>query len=405
VSISPTETAGSAPTRRFASPLLPIFLVVAVDVLGMTLILPLLPFYTERLGASPTVVGALVSVFAVCQLISGPYLGRLSDRIGRRPALLISQVGTLIGFIVLAVAHQVWLVFVSRMIDGATAGNLTIAQAYISDVSAPENRAKSFAIIGIAFGFGFMVGPGISGFLASFNYLYPIIAAAVLSFISILCTYFLLPRTKPAEETPSEDPGPGGRRLSIIQWSAYGKFFAQPDMRRLLTRWFLFAFSFSSFVSAFALFAERRYTWHGHPFGVREVGYAFALSGFLGIIMQGGMVGRMVKWMGEQKLVRFGFLISGLCYAAFGFSYHIWSLVTIMVISGIGGSGLRPALTSMITQKAGRREQGVVIGLTQSLTSVAQIAAPLLAGKLIDMHMLATWAVLTGVVALAALFF
>ena len=206
MSISPTETAGATPARRFASPLLPIFLVVAVDVLGMTLILPLLPFYTERLGASPTVVGALVSVFAVCQLISGPYLGRLSDRIGRRPALLISQVGTLLGFIVLAVAHQVWLVFVSRMIDGATAGNLTIAQAYISDVSAPENRAKSFAIIGIAFGFGFMVGPGISGFLASFNYLFPIIAAAVLSFISILCTYFLLPRDTPVTRLPSRIP-------------------------------------------------------------------------------------------------------------------------------------------------------------------------------------------------------
>jgi MFS transporter, DHA1 family, tetracycline resistance protein len=371
----------------------------------MTLILPLLPFYTEKLGASPTVVGALVSVYAVCQLISGPYLGRLSDRIGRRPALLISQVGTLFGFIVLGLAHQVWLVFISRMIDGATAGNLTIAQAYISDVTAPENRAKSFALIGIAFGFGFMVGPGISGFLAGFNYLYPIIAAAILSFISILCTYFLLPRDKPIHETPLEDPGPGGRRLSIVEWSAYTKFFAQPEMRRLLARWFLFAFSFSSFVSVFALFAERRYFWNGHPFGVREVGYAFALMGFLGMIMQGGMVGRLVKWMGERKLVSVGFLTSALCYAAFGFSYHVWSLVTIMVISSIGGSGLRPALTSMITQKAERREQGVVIGLTQSLTSIAQIAAPLLAGKLIDLHMLTTWAVLTGAIALAGLFF
>ena len=191
-----------------------------------------------------------------------------------------------------------------------------------------------------------------------------------------------------------------------MEWSAYTKFFAQPEMRRLLARWFyFFAFSFSSFVSVFALFAERRYFWNGHPFGVREVGYAFALMGFLGMIMQGGMVGRLVKWMGERKLVSIGFLTSALCYAAFGFSYHVWSLVTIMVISSIGGSGLRPALTSMITQKAERREQGVVIGLTQSLTSIAQIAAPLLAGKLIDLHMLTTWAVLTGAIALAALFF
>ena len=175
---SQAESGTTASTRRFASPLLPIFLVVAVDVLGMTLILPLLPFYTERLGASPTVVGALISVYALCQLVAGPFLGRLSDRVGRRPVLLASQVGTFFGFIVLAMSNQIWLIFLSRMIDGGTAGNLTIAQAYISDVTKPENRAKSFAIIGIAFGFGFMVGPGISGYLASFNYVYPIIAAA-----------------------------------------------------------------------------------------------------------------------------------------------------------------------------------------------------------------------------------
>ena len=213
MSSSPTESPASARGGRFTSPLLPIFLVVAVDVLGMTLILPLLPFYTEKMGASPTVVGALVSIYALCQLIAGPYLGRVSDRIGRRPVLLISQVGTLIGFIVLGLAHHVWVVFLSRMIDGATAGNLSIAQAYISDVTKPEDRAKSFALIGIAFGFGFMVGPGISGYLAAQNFIYPIVAAALLSCTSILCTYFLLPRQEAIHQANNENPGPGGRRL------------------------------------------------------------------------------------------------------------------------------------------------------------------------------------------------
>jgi MFS transporter, DHA1 family, tetracycline resistance protein len=386
------------------SPLLAIFLVVAVDVLGMTLILPLLPFYTERMGASPTVVGMLVSIYALCQLVAGPYLGRLSDRIGRRPVLLISQIGTFIGFIVLGVANQVWVVFLSRMIDGATAGNLTIAQAYISDVTAPENRAKSFALIGIAFGFGFMVGPGISGYLATFNFLYPIIAAAALSGLSILCTYFLLPRKEPIHEANDANPGPGGRRLPLLDWKGYTKYFAEAPMRRLLIQWFLFAFSFSSFVSVFALFAERRYTWHGHPFGVREVGYLFAFSGLLGIIMQGGLVGRMVKWLGETRVVRLGFLTSALSYAAIGFTYRIWDLLVVQTLSSVGGAGLRPALTSVITQKAERRETGVVIGLTQSLTSIAQITAPVIGGKLIELHQLTLWAVMSGVVALAALF-
>src|SRR6266550_2363064 len=173
------------------SPLTSIFLIILVDILGLTIILPLLPFYAESLGATPRVVGLLVSAYALCQLIAGPPLGHLSDRIGRRPVLLVSQIGTCIGFLILAYAHTLWVVFLARIIDGLTAGNLTVAQAYIADVTDTENRTKSFGFIGIAFGMGFLVGPGISGFLAQFNPTYPIFAAAALSFTSIMCTYFL----------------------------------------------------------------------------------------------------------------------------------------------------------------------------------------------------------------------
>src|SRR4029077_1543312 len=189
-----------------SSPLLPIFLIVVVDVLGLTIILPLLPFYAESLGATPRVVGLLVSAYAICQLIAGPPLGHLSDRIGRRPVLLVSQVGTCIGFLILAYANTLWVVFLARIIDGLTAGNLTVAQAYIADVTDPEHRTRSFGIIGIAFGLGFLVGPGISGFLAQFGNVYPIFAAAGLSFTSILCTYFLLPGVKPHPH-PELEPG------------------------------------------------------------------------------------------------------------------------------------------------------------------------------------------------------
>ena len=143
------------------SPLVPIFIIVAVDVLGFTLVLPLLPFYAEHFGASPLTVGLMVSVFAVCQLIAGPILGRISDKIGRKPVLMFSQMGTLVGFIILALAGSLWMLFLSRIIDGLTAGNLSIAQAYISDVTKPEERTKSFAVIGIAFGIGFLIGPAV----------------------------------------------------------------------------------------------------------------------------------------------------------------------------------------------------------------------------------------------------
>jgi MFS family permease len=350
-----------------------------------------------------------VSIYAVGQLLAGPILGQISDRIGRRPVLLLSQAGTLGGFLVLAFATHVWMVFVSRAIDGLTAGNLSIAQAYISDVTRPENRAKSFAIIGVAFGFGFLIGPAISGFLAHFGYQAPIFAACALSLASILCTFFLLPRREGVHLERAEDKesntGPGGRRLSLISWGQYGRYFQNRELARLLAQWLLFALSFSTFISGFALFAERRYLWNGRPVGVREVGYIFAFNGFIGIIMQGGLVGRMVKLLGEKKVVQIGFATSFLGYAAVGFTYTVGQLLWVLALSSIGAAGLRPALTSMITQRAGKREQGVILGLTQSLTSIAQIAAPVLAGYLIDRRLLTTWAIWAGILSALALLF
>jgi MFS transporter, DHA1 family, tetracycline resistance protein len=373
--------------------LLAIFLVVAVDVLGLAIMFPLLPFYAERLGASPTLIGFIVASYAFCQLLAGPFLGRWSDRIGRRPVLLVSQLGTLAGFLILAFATNVWMVFLARMIDGATAGNLTIALAYISDVTRPEERTKSFALIGIAFGLGFLIGPAISGFLsARFGYQCPIFAAAGLSATSVLGTYFLLPRREVVHEQNATDPGPGGRRLTFFDWGAYAKYFQDRELGRLLAKWFCFSFSFATFVSGFALFCERRYEFHGRPFGPQEVGYVFAYAGLLGIVMQGGLVGRMVKWMGDKNVVRLGFVSSAISYGLVGLSQTLPQLLGANTVSSVGGAGLRSALMNLITQRADRREQGVIIGLTQSLMSVAQIAAPIVGNLLIDHRLMTAWA-------------
>lgn len=394
------------PASRFASPLLPIFLIVVVDILGFTIVLPLLPFYAEKLGASPTVVGTLVAMYAACQLIAGPILGQLSDRYGRRPVLLVSQAGTLVGFVMMALAGKLWVVFLARAIDGATAGNLSTAQAYISDVTKPEERARSFALIGIAFGFGFLVGPGITGFLAHYSYQAPLWAASALSFTSIVFTFFLLPRKEPMHLDDAEGAvGPGGKRLSLISWGHYLKYFRIPHISRLLFQWCCFSLSFSTFIGGFALFAERRYQWHGHPVGVTEIGWIFAFNGFIGIIMQGGVVGRLVKRFGERRVVEVGFLASFLGYSAMGFTYTIWQLLSVMSVTAILGASLRPALTSLISQQAGRREQGVILGLSQSITSLAQITAPPLAGFLIGQHWLTPWATWAGILAGLALLF
>jgi MFS transporter, DHA1 family, tetracycline resistance protein len=375
------------------SPLVPIFLIVSVDVLGLTIILPLLPFYAEKYGASPAVVGLLVSLYAFCQLIAGPMLGRLSDRMGRRPLLLVSQLGTFIGFLILAYAHVLWLVFLSRAIDGLTAGNLSLAQAYISDVTKPEDRAKSFGLIGIAFGMGFLIGPGLSGFLSKFSYQYPIFVAAGLSATSILATYFLLPSTIPVAAD-----GATPRKFTVLDWGNYVRYFRQPGLASLLWQFFAFTFAFSMFMSGFPLFAERRYTWHGAAFGPQQVGYVYAYLGFLGVILQGGLIGRLVKQFGEARLARVGFLLGLIGLAALGFSYTIPLLLLVAAVASCGTGVIRPTLTSMITQSADRSEQGVVLGLTQSLNSISAIAAPALAGFLIDHSLLSTWAVTAGAV-------
>jgi MFS family permease len=385
------------------SPLVPIFLIVLVDVLGLTIILPLLPFYAEKLGATAQQATLLVSAYAVCQLVAGPLLGRMSDRTGRKPLLLVSQLGTFAGFLLLANAWSLWVVFVARIIDGLTAGNLSLAQAYIADVTEPKDRARSFAVIGIAFGIGFLVGPGLSGFLSGYGYHWPIYAAAALSLTSILCTATLLPANPPLPPGVLAPPGPGGERLSILAWGQYAGYFRQPGLASLLLQFFAFTIAFASFTSGFALFAERRFTWHAHPFGPKEVGYVFAYSGFLGIILQGGLIGRLVKSFGEAALVRAGFLAAVVGYALLGSAHGVVVLLAAATISAFGNGVLRPALTSLITQQVSRGEQGTVLGLNQSLLSVAQIAGPALAGALIDRGFLAMWAALSALVVLVGL--
>lgn len=366
--------------------LLPIFLIIVVDILGMTIILPLLPFYAEHLGATPVQVGLLVSIFAVCQLVGGPLLGRISDHTGRKPLLLLSQAGTLLGFLILGWANSLWLVFLSRIIDGFTAGNISLAQAYIADVTRPEERTKSFAVIGIAFGIGFLLGPAISGFLVQFGFRYPVIAAITLSSLSILATWVLLPGQRPSRE------GDPARRISILDWGAYVGYFRRPGLAPLLWQFFAFVFSFSTFMAGFALFAERRFLWNGRPFTAREVGYVYAYVGLIGIILQGGLIGRLVRWLGDARLVRYGFLGAAAAFALLGWTYGVGALHLVAALISISTGVVRPALTSLITQEASRHEQGSVLGLTQALQSVGSIVAPFLAGLLIEHGWLAGWA-------------
>ena len=376
------------------SPLLPIFLIVLVDVLGMTIVIPLLAIYSERFGASPLVATLLMSSFAACQLVSGPILGALSDRFGRRPILLVSQIGTMIGFIILANANALWMVFAGRILDGATAGNLGIAQAYIADHTPPDKRAQSFALIGIAFGTGFAFGPVISGWLSHYALETPFWVAAGLSGCSILGTWFILPRE--AGRGAATD----SNRLRVFDPSLYVEYFKRPELGRLLVGFLVYMISFSLFIGGFALFSERHYTWNGMPFTPREIGFAFAGSAFIGLIIQGGLIRRLVPRYGEARLAIVGFVALAVGYPFLGAGSALSLLAIATFFSSIGNSLLRPALTALVTKHAGAHEQGIALGLTQSLSSLAAMASPPLAGWLIEHGHGAVWAMLLGGVGL-----
>jgi MFS family permease len=340
-------------------------------------------------------VGWLIGAYAACQLVSGPLLGRLSDSTGRKPLLLVSQAGTLIGFIITAFAPNLTILFLARMIDGATAGNLSLAQAYISDITKPEDRAKSFGVIGIAFGIGFLIGPAASGILAKSSYQYPVFAAAGLSALSIIATAMLLPKAEPAASD-------AGRRLSLVAWGEYVKYFRDPRLATRLWQFLCFIFAFSMFTSGFPLFAERRLTWHGSPFGPEQTGFVYAWAGFLGILTQGPALGMLVKKFGEGALNRFGFAAFAVGYALLGFTHSIPILILAATVTAFGNF-IRPTLTSLITKAAPKAETGSVLGLQQSLTSVAQIAGPPFAGILIQHGALTTWGLAASAITVVGL--
>lgn len=388
----PPEPADALGRKGFVgSPLFAIFIIVAVDVFGFTLILPLLPFYakSEPFLASDFTVGLLAASYALCQLVAGPILGRISDRVGRKKVLIVSQIGTLIGFLILGFANTLWLLFLSRIIDGLTAGNLSIAQAYISDVTAPENRTKAFGLIGIAFGGGFLLGPAISGFLSTYGYHYPAFAAALLSLTSIFCTWKLLP-TVPIKLATAV-------RIGKSRLEGFTRYFVQLEPRRRLMEFFFFTLSFSLIVGGgLALFLGYRF-----GYDAQETGYLYAFSGLIGGVIQGGLIGRLAKRLGEEKLATIGFVSMAGGYLLLGVSNSLPMLLLVVVISSFGSAVTRPSLTTLITKSVGPDEQGEALGVSQSLASIAQTIGPVVAGWLIGHNLLFVWAATAAAAALA----
>jgi len=361
------------------SPLIVIFTTVFIDLVGFGIVIPVLPFYAEgtTFNATPRTVGLLFASYSIMQLIFSPVLGGLSDRFGRRPVLFISIIGTGIGFLILGLANTLALLFIGRILDGITGGNISTAQAYIADITTKENRAKGMGLIGAAFGLGFIFGPAIGGILSRWGIHGPFFFAAGLCFANALLLYFTLPETVTPDH-PARVSATRGRGISQLIRSL-----KQPRLAFVLVIYFMFVVAFSIMTTSFSLYVMFRF-----GYDAQHTGYIFAYVGLISVIVQGGLIGRLVKRFGELPLVVFGALCFSLSLFAVPYVGPAAGGLAGLLIGGgvfaLGNSLATPALTSLASKSVGESEQGTVLGVTQSVASLARAVGPSLAAVLIN---------------------
>src|SRR5918993_4067105 len=275
------------------SPLIVIFTTVFIDLVGFGIVIPVLPFYAEGtlFNATPRTVGLLFASYSIMQLIFSPVLGGLSDKYGRRPVLLLSIIGTGIGFLVLGLATTLVMLFIGRILDGITGGNISTAHAYIADITTEENRAKGMGLIGAAFGLGFIFGPAIGGILSRWGVHVPFIFAGALALANATLLYFVLPETV--------GPGhPARRSAAAGRWAQLAAALRRPSLAFVLAVYFLFVTAFSVMTSSFGLFTLYRFGFDAH-----DTGWIFAFVWVVGALVQGGLIGRLVNAFGDPPLV------------------------------------------------------------------------------------------------------
>src|SRR5258708_15559585 len=342
------------------SPLLVIFITVFIDLVGFGIVIPVLPFYAEgtKFGATPREVGFLFASYSIMQLIFAPVMGRLSDKYGRRPVLLVSILGKCVGFMILGFATTLWMLFLGRIIDGISGGNISTAQAYIADVTTKEHRAKGMGLIGAAFGLGFIFGPAIGGILSRWGIAVPFFFAGGLALANATLLYFTLPETVTPDH-PARTSAANGR------WSQLVKALGKPRLAFILAIYFLLIVAFSIMTTSFALFTMFRF-----GFDALHNGYLFMYVGILGAVIQGGLIGRLVKRFGEMKLVVIGTLLFAASLFSFPFAGpHIGlaALLTVGASFSIGSSLSTPNLNALASKSVGRGEPGGGLGVTQSV--------------------------------------
>jgi DHA1 family tetracycline resistance protein-like MFS transporter len=357
-----------------------IIFVVFIDLLGFSLILPLLPYYAETFKASETVTGILIASYALMQLIGAPILGRLSDRFGRRPILLLSVFGTFVGFLLLGFANALWLLFASRILDGLTGGNLSVAQAYISDVTDEKNRSKGLGMIGAAFGLGFIIGPVTGGLLSQWGYAVPAFVAAGISFLNLILIYNWLP-----ESLTEEKRNQMTEKRPPVTLNALLVAFRRPFTGSILITRFFFGLAFAIFQTIFSLYALQKFN-----LSARDTGFVLAYVGVLAVIVQGFLVGRLTSQYREDVLITVSVVLMGLSLLGWALAPSVLWIYIILTPTALSGGLLNTLLSSTLTKAVAPQEIGGILGLSAAVESSTRVLAPILGGALLER--IGTWA-------------
>ncbi len=381
--------------------LITVFLVVLIDLIGFGIVLPLLPFYAGEFDASPVAIGLLYSVYSIAQLIFSPIWGSLSDKIGRRPIMLLSTFGAVIAYIIFGLAGSLTVLFFSRIVAGIMGGNISTAQAYIADVTSPEDRAKGMGMIGAAFGIGFVLGPAmasgiihpefrnffaglgfehLAAFMEEYRYGLPGFFAAVLSLCSFLLVLFKLPETVDTEKQKDKARVPRSSVFSASFWQqaiAYSQRNGNNVFLLLLLSVFLLSFGQASLYSAFPLFSENVL-----DMSAEQVGIQFFYIGLIAVVVQGGLIRPLSRWFREDKLFLTGNVLMTIGMGAIALSGSISMLTVFLGLMALGHSLNLPTINSLISKEADPERVGAMMGTSQGLSGLGRAIGPTWGGTL-----------------------
>jgi MFS transporter, DHA1 family, tetracycline resistance protein len=347
-----------------------VFVTVFLDLVGFGIVIPLMPLYAQRFGASPVAAAWLLSIYSLMQFLFAPWWGRLSDRVGRRPVLLVGIAGAALSYLAFGLAGSLTWLFVARAVNGLMGANVGVAQAYIADVTPPHERAKGMGMIGAAFGLGFIFGPAIGGFLSRWGPAAPFLGAAALAAANFALAWFRLPESLSPAVRGAAAPRNAGLRARFAT-----VLDAPPRLRALYATVFTVTMGIAGTEAMVALWAGRRW-----GLGFESVGYGFAIVGLVSAAAHGLMVGPLVKRTGER---RSGLLGLGLIAAGMLLTPLMPSLPLVVLggaVFALGQAAVTPALMAMISHQGGIADQGRVLAASQSLSALARVLGPWMGG-------------------------